>query len=519
MCILSIILFLLIGVWLGRNEIAYSFADIHILDILSAKLLGGILLFAMVIGVLWSLLTDNSRPAFEAGENYILLVSIVFTVSSLTLVRCHSSVITAFVGAWIAFCYMTGDTDWPVSVLSPALTLLVAPLLVLLVAYGFSRWFAALLFNRDCHLLLRNLYIKYVALVGLLICGILLIFNYTLFADPFFTSLIENERPPAVVIIAILVPACLGCLIPVVQESRRETRNGKTHHNLPFLYALSVVLLIGNALLPAISGMLPVLVSANQSKELCYLYFDSPKRFVHLWNVIAITILTPLLAFIVCLSLLMIDHLLLSSLILVFLLLLCLSYRMVTCQYSRNKQMRQALSVERLRKSEADEEMNRLDVVAVTSQFNSISAEIDLKQKELINLSLYIKQEREYLEGMCDRLMEISEMQNLEDIRESMRTQVQELRENMKFSREMDHFYADVEEMHKNFVSRLLMRCPNLTERERRLAILLRLGLSSKEIAGLVNIETKSIEINRYRLRKKLRLDRNENIVQFLQLL
>ena len=498
MCILSIILFLLIGVWLGRNEIAYSFADIHILDILSAKLLGGILLFAMVIGVLWSLLTDNPRPAFEAGENYILLVSIVFTVSSLTLVRCHSSVITAFVGAWIAFCYMTGDTDWPVSVLSPALTLLVAPLLVLLVAYGFSRWFAALLFNRDCHLL---------------------IFNYMLFADPFFTSLIENERPPAVVIIAILVPACLGCLIPVVQESRRETRNGKTHHNLPFLYALSVVLLIGNALLPAISGMLPGLVSANQSKELCYLYFDSPKRFVHLWNVIAITILTPLLAFIVCLSLLMIDHLLLSSLILVFLLLLCLSYRMITCQYSRNKQMRQALSVERLRKSEADEEMNRLDVVAVTSQFNSISAEIDLKQKELINLSLYIKQEREYLEGMCDRLMEISEMQNLEDIRESMRTQVQELRENMKFSREMDHFYADVEEMHKNFVSRLLMRCPNLTERERRLAILLRLGLSSKEIAGLVNIETKSIEINRYRLRKKLRLDRNENIVQFLQLL
>ena len=89
MCILSIILFLLIGVWLGRNEIAYSFADIHILDILSAKLLGGILLFAMVIGVLWSLLTDNSRPAFEAGENYILLVlyRILFDACSLPQFR------------------------------------------------------------------------------------------------------------------------------------------------------------------------------------------------------------------------------------------------------------------------------------------------------------------------------------------------------------------------------------------------------------------------------------------------
>ena len=73
--------------------------------------------------------------------------------------------------------------------------------------------------------------------------------------------------------------------------------------------------------------------------------------------------------------------------------------------------------------------------------------------------------------------------------------------------------------MHKNFVSRLMMRCPTLTEREKRLAILLRLGFSSKEISSLMNIEIKSVETNRYRLRKKLRLDRNENIGTFLQLL
>ena len=63
------------------------------------------------------------------------------------------------------------------------------------------------------------------------------------------------------------------------------------------------------------------------------------------------------------------------------------------------------------------------------------------------------------------------------------------------------------------------MRCPNLSERERRLAILLRLGFSSKEIASIVNLETKSIEINRYRLRKKLQLDRGENLVSYLQML
>ena len=181
--------------------------------------------------------------------------------------------------------------------------------------------------------------------------------------------------------------------------------------------------------------------------------------------------------------------------------------------------MQKTQSVERLHRSEIDAEMNRLDVMAVTSQFNAISAEIDLKQKELSNLSLYIKQERDYLEKVCEQLTEISKIQNLEEMREKIHRQGVELRENLRFSKEMDQFYTEVEEMHKNFVSRLLMRCPNLTERERRLAILLRLGLSSKEIAGLMSIETKSIEINRYRLRKKLRLDRNENIVQYLQLL
>ena len=63
------------------------------------------------------------------------------------------------------------------------------------------------------------------------------------------------------------------------------------------------------------------------------------------------------------------------------------------------------------------------------------------------------------------------------------------------------------------------MRCPNLSKRECRLAVLLRLGFSSKEIANMVNLETKSVEINRYRLRKKLRLDRSENLVNYLKLL
>ncbi|MBR6946228.1 MAG: hypothetical protein IKH64_09850, partial [Prevotella sp.] len=188
-------------------------------------------------------------------------------------------------------------------------------------------------------------------------------------------------------------------------------------------------------------------------------------------------------------------------------------------QWMKHRGTKLALSNELQRKEVADKEMNRLDVLAVTSQFNVLSKEIDLKQKELINLSLYLRQQRDYLEDMSKRLIEGARMENVEEMRKVVTQQANELRDNIRLSDEMDHFFTQVDEMHKNFVGRLKMRCPDISEREKRLAILLRLGYSSKEIGSLMNIETKSVEIGRYRLRKKLKMDRSENIVQYLQLL
>ena len=140
-------------------------------------------------------------------------------------------------------------------------------------------------------------------------------------------------------------------------------------------------------------------------------------------------------------------------------------------------------------------------------------------QKELINLSLYIKQQRQYLEELSSRLINAVKNDEPTVMREKVRVLASELNENIKLNHEMDQFYTQIEEVHKNFVSRLMMRCPNLSEREKRLAILLRLGFSSKEIAHLMNVEPKSVEVNRYRFRRKLKVDRSVNIVQYLQLL
>jgi DNA-binding NarL/FixJ family response regulator len=87
----------------------------------------------------------------------------------------------------------------------------------------------------------------------------------------------------------------------------------------------------------------------------------------------------------------------------------------------------------------------------------------------------------------------------------------------MYFSREMNDFYARTEVLHRDFNMRLKEAFPDLTEGERKLAILLRQGFSSKYIASLMNITPKSVEIGRYRLRLKLGLDRSVNLVQYIK--
>lgn len=79
------------------------------------------------------------------------------------------------------------------------------------------------------------------------------------------------------------------------------------------------------------------------------------------------------------------------------------------------------------------------------------------------------------------------------------------------------YFYARAESLHEDFNAKLAESFPELTPQERRLATLLRLGFSSKYIATLMNITPKSVEISRYRLRQKLRLDKGANLVNYIQ--
>ncbi len=82
-----------------------------------------------------------------------------------------------------------------------------------------------------------------------------------------------------------------------------------------------------------------------------------------------------------------------------------------------------------------------------------------------------------------------------------------------------EDFKFHFEKVHQGFFTRLKGKYPGLTAKDLRLCAYIHLGMSTKEIAGLVNITPESAEIGRIRLRKKLGLTRSQNLTSFLQVI
>jgi DNA-binding CsgD family transcriptional regulator len=68
----------------------------------------------------------------------------------------------------------------------------------------------------------------------------------------------------------------------------------------------------------------------------------------------------------------------------------------------------------------------------------------------------------------------------------------------------------------QDFLKKIKEIHPNLTPNDLRLCAYLRLNLSSKEIASLLNISSKSVEIKRYRLRKRMNLEHGANLISYI---
>ncbi|MBC6993368.1 triple tyrosine motif-containing protein [Neolewinella lacunae] len=81
---------------------------------------------------------------------------------------------------------------------------------------------------------------------------------------------------------------------------------------------------------------------------------------------------------------------------------------------------------------------------------------------------------------------------------------------------EDNSFSLQMEELHQDFLNRLSERFPELTHYDLRLCVYLKSGLSTREIAELMNVLASSVNVSRSRLRKKLDLGTKDDLYKFL---
>ncbi|MDO9512869.1 MAG: tetratricopeptide repeat protein [Bacteroidales bacterium] len=145
-----------------------------------------------------------------------------------------------------------------------------------------------------------------------------------------------------------------------------------------------------------------------------------------------------------------------------------------------------------------------------------LEEELKFKANNLVNLALQIGQKNDFQEDIRKTLKQLKNISDT-DREKGINDLLLKLAQQNRSTREHERLQLEIEKNNTDFFKKISNICPDITENEKQLSALLRINLSSKEIASLNNISIKAVEMSRYRLRKKLNLDNNDFLSDFLQ--
>lgn len=141
--------------------------------------------------------------------------------------------------------------------------------------------------------------------------------------------------------------------------------------------------------------------------------------------------------------------------------------------------------------------------------------ELDIKERELVSFLLQLSQKNELIALTTKQLKKIASASS-KNTQEKLAGILEILENDADAPVDWDMVALQLEKLHPGFFGRLQVKHPTLTPKEKKLCAYLRLDLSSKEIAGLQNVNSKSVEIARVRLRKKLKISREIRLSRYL---
>ncbi|MBD2767183.1 hypothetical protein IC235_04675 [Hymenobacter sp. BT664] len=140
---------------------------------------------------------------------------------------------------------------------------------------------------------------------------------------------------------------------------------------------------------------------------------------------------------------------------------------------------------------------------------------LELKNSELASLVLQVSGKEQLVADVKEELRAVAQKTN-GVAQQRLQKMYQSLTLNAQSGANRDYMQQILEQVHPRFFAALQQRCPSVTQSDRRLAALLRLHFTTKDIAGILNISEDGVRKARYRLRRKLGLAAEQELSAFL---
>jgi ligand-binding sensor domain-containing protein len=186
-------------------------------------------------------------------------------------------------------------------------------------------------------------------------------------------------------------------------------------------------------------------------------------------------------------------------------------------QRRRAEQLRKRYEAEQERRNYLHSlELDRIEKGLIALQNAKLEGELQFRNKELATAAMHLVERGGILSSIREELMDVIKRLNTPNLSFEFRSVFKMIGDTEKSDEDWNRFALYFDEVHNNYLTTLKTKFPQLSNTDLKLCAYLRLNLSSKEIAQLLNISLKGVEVSRYRLRKKLALATEVNLHDFL---
>lgn len=169
-----------------------------------------------------------------------------------------------------------------------------------------------------------------------------------------------------------------------------------------------------------------------------------------------------------------------------------------------------------LKKKHLEEALIKTQLQLQENESERLEIELKKTNKDLTDFALDIARKNEFTQDIDLKLKQLKKNTSADTKEVLLQELIFKTHNHLKTNEDFERFQSNIKKVNHAFFEKLTSQFGNLTQNEIHLCGLIRLGLTIKDIASIKNISPKSVEMNRYRLRKKLAIKEGDDLFQLL---